>query len=136
MHPQPVLSTVYAPPKPPVTLDLVNTPQTRAVLAKHGVAATETRPGVLMLAATEIARPGLIEKVIEASPAGAAELKRAIEALPVAPATRGAVMRVPALGTTIDGQLMLADLDLLMEHVEWRLSDQSPGLCQLKCTAR
>lgn len=128
-HPQLDLSDgLFAPPKPPATLDLIDTPETRAVLAEHGVAVIETRPGVLTLVAAEVARPGLIEQVMEASPASAAELKRAVEALPVAPATRGAVMRVPALGTTINGELMLADLDLLMEHVEWRLSEQSPAV--------
>src|SRR5690606_19411502 len=63
---------------------------------------------------------------MHAAPSGAVELKQAVEALPIAPAARGAVMRVPALGTTIGGQLLLADLDLLMEHVDWRLSEQSP----------
>lgn len=119
------------PPKPPVTLDLIDTPETRAVLAANGVAPVETRPGVLRLTEREFARPGLIDQVMQASPAGASELKRAVELLPVAPAARGEVMRVPALGTEIDGQLVFGDLDLLMEHVEWRLSDQSPVIPDL-----
>lgn len=129
-HPQLDLSEgLFAqPPKPPVTLDLINTPETRAVLAAHGVAPMESRPGVLTLTAPEIARPGLIDQIMYAAPSGAAELKQTVEALPIAPAARGAVMRVPALGTTIDGQLLLADLDLLMEHVDWRLSEQSPAV--------
>ena len=127
-HPQLELSEgLFAqPPKPPATLDLIDTPETRAILEEHGVVPVQARPGVLTLTGSQIARPGLIDKVLEASPAGAAQLKSAIEALPVAPAARGAMMRVPAIGTKIDGQLVLADLDLLMEHVDWKLSDQSP----------
>lgn len=81
---------------------------------------------MLTLTAPQIARPGLIDQVMNANPSGAAELKQAVEALTVAPAARGVVMHVPALGTTVDGQLLFADLDLLMEHVDWRLSEQSP----------
>lgn len=118
---------LYAlPPKPPVTLDLINTPETRAVLTAHGVAAVESRPGVLTLTAPQIARPGLIDQVMNANRSEAAKLMQAVEALPLAPAARGVVMHVPALGTTIEGQLLLADLDLLMENVDWRLSEQSP----------
>ncbi len=141
-HPQFDLSEAFStqPIRPPVTLDLIDTPETRAVLQASGIVPVVTRPGVLTLTAPEIARPGLIENVLAASPAGAAELRRTVELLPVAAAGRGAVMRVPALGTVIDGQLVFADLDLLMEHVDWRLSDQSaviPGLAEsLKETVR
>lgn len=133
-HPQLDLSHgLFAPPQEPLTLDLIDTPETREVLMTAGVTAQQTRPGVLTLVQSQFTRPGLIEMVMAASPSGAAEVRRQLDALPLAPASRGAEMRVPKLGTMMDGQLVLADLDLMMETVEWRLSDQSPhvpGLAQ------
>ena len=129
-HPTLALGPLFEPtPQPPPDLVLIDTPEVRAVLAEAGVALRQTPEGGLILTQTEVARPGLIDRVLAASPAGSTELLARVKAL--APASRGELMRVPRLMTEVQGELVFADLEELMEWFDWRLADQSsavPGL--------
>ena len=59
---------------------------------------------------------------------------------PPSPARSGAVIHVPKLMVEVQGELELADTDLLLEHTEWSLLDHPPrmdaGEFDLRQTAR
>ena len=131
-HPELPLGPGFEPAAPlfePVAL--IDTPEVRAILTAQGVPLRERPGGTLALTQADVARPDLINQVMAASPAAAAEIKARVAML--APASRGEVMRVPRLMTQVQGQLVLGDIDELMEWFEWSLAGKPavvPGLSE------
>jgi type III restriction enzyme len=113
-------------------VELIDTPEVRAILTAQGVPLRERPGGTLALTQADMARPELIDQVLAASPAARAEITARVAML--APASRGEVMRVPRLMTQVQGQLVLGDIDELMEWFEWSLAGKPaivPGLSEV-----
>jgi type III restriction enzyme len=127
-----------AAPENSFAFDVPDTAEMRALFEAMGVAAPAPVNGSIAVPRHLLSREGVVDKLKAAAPALASALTAHL--LQLAPAARGEVLRVPALGTRVQGELVFADADLLMEHVDWRLSETPgdvPGLAEsLKQTVR
>ena len=120
-----------AAPETPFVFDVPDTAETRAVFESMGVAAPTPVNGSIAVPRHLLAREGVVDRLKAAAPALASAFTAQL--MQLAPAARGEVLRAPALGTYVQGELVFADADLLMEHVDWRLSEtpgEVPGLAE------
>lgn len=120
-----------AAPEAPFVFEAPDTPEVRAIFESMGVVALAAADGKIAIPRHLVAREGVAARLMAVAPAQASTLAAELEKL--APAARGEVLRVPRLGAYVQGELVLADVDLLMEHVDWRLSEtpsEVPGLVE------
>jgi len=127
-----------AEPEKPFVFDIPDTVEVRAIFEAMGVTPPEPVSGAIAVPLHLMAREGVVDRLKAAAPALAKALTAQLSHL--APAARGELLHVPALGTYVQGELVFADADLLMEHIDWRLSEtpgEVPGLAEsLKETVR
>jgi len=130
-HPQLPLGEglLFEPAPEPFRFDFPDTPEVRAAFADAGVTPVASPEGGLTLTAATVSKPGLATALLKAAPAAAAALAPRLAEL--APAARGEIMRAPRLMTTVQGELVLADLEELFALHDWKLAEKPaevPGL--------
>lgn len=125
-------------PKPSITVTVDADPAAMKELeaaAPSKVRVTTGTDGKTAVKITGFLSPAEKEKVVAALPVGEVggfteqvasyEAEHLHEA---SPAERGDTFTVPALMAWVQGELELADTDILMEHHDWSLGDHSPKL--------
>jgi type III restriction enzyme len=124
--------------KPNVTVTVDADPSTIKGLeaaAPSKVRVTAGADGKALVKITGFLSPAEKDKLIAALPdAEAGEFNEQVLAYEAenfhqaSPAERGETFTVPALMAWVQGELELADTDILMEHHDWSLGDHSPKL--------
>lgn len=132
-HPELPLLDGYelAAPDETWNFDAPDTEALRTVFRDAGFTPPLAVDGSISIPRALLAKAGVVEKLRAAAPAIVPLLADRLSRLP--PASRGEVFSIPALGAYVQGELMLADIDQFMEHVDWRLTDGSalvPGLAE------
>lgn len=125
-------------PNPVWQVPLADTAETRAVLtdlAGEGVEWTSAPDGSLSAGIKGEVAEAVAERLIALAPEDNRPVARAALAKHQArveqrrsPAERGAVIEIPLLFVEIDGELLSADTDSLMELSDWALSEASARL--------
>ncbi len=125
-------------PKPTMTTTINVTPDALRGLeaaAPSKVRVTAGADGKAVVKITGFLSPSEREKLVAALPeAEAGDFEEQVSSYQAAhqrdasPAERGERFTVPALMAWVQGELELADTDLLMEYHDWSLADHSPKL--------